>query len=263
LHDPSIHPVEDAPAPAHEPPPAPAGPPRELTSAVRRRAWRERHVRVWLVLGLALLGVTLYYAGSRTWWWWQESRLIRSGLKVQAEIMGPYVGEDWPANKVLGPDAQVDLVYEVNGKKYRPHSALVGRKEQIKTRSLIPIFVNPKDPEQWTPRQSPPWLPGELFATFLLAPAAVLLLVIAWVKRTQVLRIYRDGEAILAEVVGIGQTPSAPLSRLIRCAVDCDDRARLVKTVLPASQKLAPGDLIWLITPPGKPEPAIPAALFE
>jgi hypothetical protein len=261
LNDRAIH-SEDAPQPP-DAPAAPPAPPRELTPVVRRRAWRERHVRLWVVLGLALLVVAVYYGASRTWWWWQERRLIQNGLKVQAEIMGPYVGEDWPANKVLLPDAQVDIVYEVNGRKFRPHSALAGRKEQIKTRTLIPIYVDPKDPEQWTPRQEPPWLAGELLGTFLVGPAAVLLLMIALLKRRHVLKIYRDGEAVPAEVIGVGQTPSAPLSRLVRCAVNCEEGARVIKTIVPASSNLRPGDLIWLIVPPGKPEPAIPAALFE
>jgi hypothetical protein len=38
---------------------------------------------------------------------------------------------------------------------------------------------------------------------------------------------------------------------------------QVVKTVLPASHKPRAGELIWLFVPPGRAEPAVPAALFE
>src|SRR5688500_17385665 len=81
-------------APPHDVPPAPPPAPREVTPAVKRRAWRDRHVRVWWMLGLALLGITLYYAGSRTWWWWQEKRLIETGVRVEGEVKGWVPNED-------------------------------------------------------------------------------------------------------------------------------------------------------------------------
>ncbi len=230
---------------------------------MKRRAWRERHVRLWVVLGLALLGVTLYYGGSRSWWWWREKRLIENGVKVQAEVMSPYAGVDWPAGKVLSPDTPVDIKYTAGGKEHRPYGLLAGRKEQIKTRTMVPIYVDRSDPTRWTARTEPARLSGELLGAFMLAPGAVLLLVVAWWKRRQVLRVYRDGEAVLAEVMGVGQTPSAPFSRLIRCAMDRGQGVTLVKTILPASKRITPGGLIWLIVPPGKSEPAIAAALFE
>ena len=230
---------------------------------IKRRAWRERHVWVWLVLGLALLGVTLYYSLTRTWWWWQDKRLIETGHKVEAEVMSPYVGADWPAGKVLAPDTPVDIKYSIDGKEYRPYGQLAGRKEQIRTRTMVPIYVDKGDPTRWTARMQPSPLSGELLGAFMIAPGALVLLLIAWLKRGQVLRTYREGESVLAEVLGVGQTPSAPLSRLIRCAVQHGEAVRVVKTVLPAGKNTRPGDFIWLIVPTGKPGLAIAASLFE
>jgi len=230
---------------------------------IKRRAWRERHVWVWLVLGLALFAVTLYYSLTRTWWWWQDKRLIETGHKLQAEVMGPLVREDWPAGKVLAPDTPVDIKYSIEGKEYRPHGLLAGWKKQIHTRTMIPILVDKSDPTRWTARMQPVPLRGELLGAFIIAPGAVVLLLIAWFKRGQVLRTYRQGEAVLAEVLGVGQTPSAPLSRLIRCAIHHGEAVRVVKTILPAGKNTRAGDFIWLIVPPGKPEPAIAASLFE
>ena len=247
----------------HDAPPAPPPAPRRVTATIKRRAWRDRHVRVWWILGLALLGITLYYAGSRTWWWWQEKRLIETGVRIVGEVKGWYVGEDSPPGKVLQPETQVDLAYEVDGKKYRPHASLAGRTTQIRTGEKVPIYVDRNDPTHWTARTTPGWLLGQLFGALIIAPGVLILLLVAWLKRAQVVQIYRDGDAVLAEVVGVGQTPSAPFSRLIRCAREHGESVHVVKTVLPSKHDLQPGDLLWLITPQGKPEPAIPAALFE
>jgi hypothetical protein len=234
-----------------------------VTAAVKRRAWRDRHVRVWWILGLALLAVTLYYSGSRTWWWWQEKRLIETGVRLEGEVKGWYVGEDALPGKVLPPETQVDLAYEIDGKKYRPHAPLAGRKTQIKTGEKVPIYVDRGDPTRWTARTAPAWLLGELIGAIIIAPGALLLLAVAWLRHGQVVQIYRDGDAVLAEIVGVGQTPSAPLSRLIRCALDHGERVQVVKTVLPAKHKPRAGELIWLFVPAGKAEPAVPAALFQ
>jgi hypothetical protein len=157
----------------------------------------------------------------------------------------------------------VDINYEIGGRKYRPHASLAGRTTQIRTGEKVPIYVDRNDPTHWTARTAPGWLLGQLFGAFIIAPGVLILLLVAWLKRAQVVQIYRDGDPILAEIVGVGQTPSAPLSRLIRCAIDHGERVQVIKTVLPSKHNHRPGDLIWLIVPKGKPQPAIPAALFE
>ena len=88
-------------------PAAPPDAPRELTAAARKGAWLEKHVRVWWVCGLVLLGITLYYAVSRLYSWNVERRLITQGKSVQAEVMHWERGGEAPKNKVLPPDANV------------------------------------------------------------------------------------------------------------------------------------------------------------
>jgi hypothetical protein len=177
--------------------------------------------------------------------------------------MGWEVGGDAPKNKVLAPDAGVDLQYTVDGKTYRPHGALAGRKEQIYTRTFVPIFVDPADPTRWTGRTAPGSLAQELLSAMILVPFIVVLFAMALWSRRRVLRIYRDGEAVLAEVVGLGHSAAAPLSRLVRLAVHGGGDARVIKAILPAHKAPAAGEPLWLITPPGRPEDGIPAVLFE
>jgi hypothetical protein len=85
----------------------------------------------------------------------------------------------------------------------------------------------------------------------------------AFVARRGIVRTYRDGEAMLAEVVGVGHSAAAPLKRMVRCAVHVGDDVRLARVLLPPEQSPPVGHPIWLIAPPGRPQFGIPAALFE
>lgn len=251
--------------PDHQPP-APPAPPRELSPHVRRRAWSERQVRTWLILALAMFAIAAYYAAVRSYDWSRETSLIRSGANVDAEIMGWEPGVDVLKGKVIKElDTPIDIKYTYNGQTYRPHGVLAGRTEQIVTRTIIPIYVDPKDPIRWTARTQPAPLTQEMLPAIILTPFVVVLAALTLWKRAQVLRTYQTGESALAEVVGVAQSAMAPLSRMLRCALHADGEggARVVRLVLPA--RLAPpvGDLLWVIYPPRRPDRAIPAALFE
>jgi hypothetical protein len=210
-----------------------------------------------------MLVIASYYAISRVYFWSQENRLIQHGEKVQAEVMGWEVGGDAPKNKIVPPDAGIDLLYSYKGQTYRPHGYLAGRKEQIKTRTTVPLFIDPANPSRWTGRTEPASLMQELLSAMILVPFVFLFFALALVTRRQVLRIYREGEPVLAEVVSIGHSAAAPLSRMVRCAVHLGDEARIIKTVLPAQKTPAVGETLWLLAPPGRPEQGLPAALFD
>jgi hypothetical protein len=241
------------------PPPAP----RDLTPAVRRRSWIESRVRIWWLMGLILLMIAGYYAVSRIYFWNEEARLIRSGTKIEAEVMHWDIGGIAPKGKVVPADTGVDLEYIFNGQTYRVHGQLAGRKEQIVTRTMVPIFIDPANPTHWTARMQPSSLAQELLSAMLLAPIVVVLFAVSVLQRFHVLRIYREGDAVLAEVVGIGHSAAAPLSRLVRCALHGGREARVVKVLLPAGKTPDIGQLLWLIAPANRPEQALPAALFE
>jgi hypothetical protein len=246
-------------------PPAPASAPRELTRRVLRRGWLERHVRLWWMLALAVLGVAVYYAAVRTYGWYEEARLIKTGVAVQAEVMSWEKGESAkaPKDKVVNPEDPVQLRYEYQGQPYLPFGVLKGRKEKIYTRRMVPLFIDPANPARWTGRTEPGSLPQELVAVMLLLPGAVVLFALALVTRRGVLRTYREGEAVLGEVVAIGHTASAPFQRLVRCAVHWGSDVRIARVLLPPAKTPPVGSPIWLICAPGRPQFAIPAALFE
>jgi hypothetical protein len=261
----SSFPEPQDPAAAHADhlPPAPPNAPRELTPAVRRRSWTERHVRIWSLLAFAMTAIAAYYAISRYYFWSQETRLIEHGEMIQAEIMGWAPGMDAPRLKVVSATDPVDIQYTYKGQTYRSFSVLGGRAEQIVTRTTVPIFIDPANPARWTARIQPASLIHEMLSAMLLVPFAVVLFALALIRRRQVLTIYRDGEVVLAEVVGLHHSAAAPFSRLLRCAVHVGQHVRVIKILLPAHKAPDTGQPLWLIAPPNRADQAIPAALFE
>jgi hypothetical protein len=215
------------------------------------------------MLSLAMTAIAAYYAISRLYLWRAESQLIEHGQQVHAEVMGANPEADAPPNQVYSPDVAVDLKYTWNGQTYRHHGVLGGRKEQILSRTQIPIFIDPANPSRWTARTQPGSLTQEMLSAMLLVPFAVVLFAMALWRRWLVLSIYRDGEGVLAEVIGVSHSAAAPLSRLLRCAVHVGNDARVIKILLPARIAPGVGGLVWLIAPPGRAEQAIPAGLFE
>jgi hypothetical protein len=245
-------------------PPHPAPAPRALTGRVKWRALREKHVKVWWLLGLGLLVVVCYYAGSRAYAWSQETRLITHGQKITAEIKSWEPGNDlMPKGKVIQAEAPVYILYTVDGKTYKPFGQLAGRKNQMTTGEIIPIYIDPADPSRFTARTEPATLVHELLGAMLLVPGVLLLFAVALWRWWRVLVIYRQGEPVLAEVLSVGHSASGPASRLIRCVVHEGDNDRIIKTVLPARQTPNPGELLWLIAPPGRAHLGVPAILFQ
>lgn len=247
----------------HGEPPAPADAPRAITPRVRWKAWGERHVRLWWMLGLVLLAVAGYYTVTRWYDWSVEKRLIVSGESVEAEVLTTEQGGEYIKNKPIPKGSGMDFRYTFRGETYRLHGFMEGREGLIMTGQKIPIRIDPGHPTRWTARTKPALLWMELMIPILLVPFIILLLLVAWWQRGQVLRVYRDGEAVLAEVVGVGHSAAAPFSKMVRCAVHVGAEARIVKAILPPRRVPAVGQLLWLIAPAKSPQKGIPAALFE
>jgi hypothetical protein len=236
-----------------------------LTRLVLRRSWQERHVRLWWVLAAAVLGVSVYYAVERTYAWYEEARLIKTGTRLDAEVIHwEKGGAHAPREKVVAADSPVVIEYEFNGQKYQQFGVLAGRKAQILTGHRYPVLIDPANPDRWTARTEPASLPHELVAVMLLLPLAVVLFALAGVSRRRVLKTYREGGAVLGEVVAVGHTAAAPFQRMVRCAVHAaGGEVRIARVLLPPAKVPPVGSPIWLIAPAGRPQFGLPAALFE
>lgn len=244
-------------------PPQPSPAPRELTETVRRRAWGENHVKLWWLLGLAMFVIATYYAVSRVYTWSKERQLITQGERVEAKVVNWEPSGIAPKNKIVTPETPVSLVYSYKGETYRVFGVMAGRKEPILTDHLYPLYIAKDEPTRWTARTQPGPLEHELISATLLIPFVIVLVVMALWSRRRVLRTYRDGQATLAEVVGVGHTAIAPRSRTIRCAVHTGTDERVIKVVLPGKRAPRVGESIWLLSLPANPHRPVPAALFE
>lgn len=243
-------------------PPAPPAAPRPVTAPVRRRAWSERQVHVWWSLGFLLLGIAVYYAIAGWWSWSIERQLITQGEVVDAEILTHELGGQYIRNRAIPKGSGADFRYTFRGETYRLRG-FENYEKLLTSGDKIPIRIDPQHPRRWTFRDKPGPLINELMVSILMTPFVLMLLMLAWWRRGQVLRVYRDGEAVMGEVVGVGHSAAAPFSRMVRCAVHVGNDARIVKAILPRGRTPEVGQTIWLIAPAGRPGAGIPAALFE
>ena len=243
---------------------APPDAPRPVTPRVRRRAWTEPHVRFWWLLTLAMLVIGVYVCGREFLTWSREARLVREGRVVEAEVtraggLSSRLGHRLPPNTV------VTIQYEVDGKTYQQDGYLSGRKDYIQVHGKVPIRVDPADPSDWTARTEPPVLAQQLTGAAVVLPAVVVLAVVALLRRVMTLRTWRHGQATVALTVESRQTALAPRSRLVRCAPADRGDNRVVGVFVPSSaaRDLRPGDLLWLVFPPGGRGRPVAAAWFN
>ena len=245
-------------------PPALPESPRPITPGVRRRAWREQHVRralallvVTAVAGVGL-GVTQYVR------WDRERRLIVEGVPV----MGMMVNTDENVQVVEGhtvrSGAIIGMTYTLGGQSYRSNGPLEGYPSGLRfsKKADVPLRVDPKDPGRWTSRTEPVSLMQALLGTLLLTPLVVGVAVATWWKRRWALRVYRDGVPTPAEVVTTTPAVLSVGGRTVRYVTGEGGRVRSALLPAKAAAGLAAGDLIWLLVRPGESD-GVPAVVFE
>jgi hypothetical protein len=253
--------------------PAPADAPRDVSGQVSRRAWTEPRVRLFWLLALGVLLVTLYLLVVHVASWSGEQRLFKSGTQVNAIVIRAQsdIHDITLPDKTMPPDTLCTIRFDWNGKPYEPASDYLAehmeRGEHIITGRPFPVRVDPTDPEKWTDRtEPPPFFSRKLIGVMIGTPIVLLLLVAAFVKHRGVLEVWRNGRATQAVVLGTGQTPVAPRARAARCTAisgGADDK-RVFTVYLPVGAgRIENGDVLWVIRPANKPEPAYAAAWFE
>ena len=145
--------------------------PREVTSHARWAAWTEPRVRAWwltaLLLGIIGLKYVVVGAHTRT----HEIWLIENGKRIDATV--EWAGNEHLKHRKEAPDSVVRLQFQWDGKPYEPApKALEGRKNFITTASILPIHVNPNDPEDWTWLDAPLPLLSRVIGGIITLPMA-------------------------------------------------------------------------------------------
>lgn len=255
-HSPADH--GDAPAP-----PDLAPPPRPFTRAIRGKALGEKHVRGWLLLFVTIAIIMVGMAATDFYRWSHEQKLVRDGIQVMARIENDDEAIPVVRGHPIRVGSRVAMVYEIKGQRYRQKGSLLGYEKDLRFTNEFdtPIRVDPADPTVWTSRLTPVPLWRAMMGAMMLVPIAGVLLAGVWWNRRQVLRTYREGELMAAEVIGIKQAALGPGSKAIRCVIA---DGRVLTTMVPSRR--APtviGDVIWLLAISGREHKAVPTALFE
>jgi hypothetical protein len=250
------------PTPETAPPLTP--PPRPLTARAQRRSWAEMPVRVWFILAVAILVVTIVFTISRVAEALNDRRLIEHGVDVTAKFTSVN-GDPFPKRRFRNDAMPVSVVFDWKGSPFKldiprleakPGAyAMVGEDLKIK--------VDPEDPNRWTEETAPkPWW-QELTVIGLLLPILAAMVAMVLIKRRSVLRTWRDGTLSQAVVVETHQSGAAPLSRVVRFSLVGQSDRRIFSTLIPAAAGIpAKGDTIWVIHPPNRPSRAVVAALY-
>ena len=261
-----------SPAPIPPAAGAPPPPPRPLTPASLRRGWVEPDVRVWWLCALLLGVAVLYFSIAQFWNWWSESRLLRLGTVVNAIILGPEVQS--VKHSPVEADQAVYLRFTFKGVEYTVHGFLPPLPPKLQgleqheqwyvTQESIPIHIDPDNPQKWTAVNAIKPLYTEVFLAMFLAPMVGLLWLGALLRRRSVLKLWREGEAAEAVVLETRQFPTAPMSRLVRCALrEYGREHQLYHVVLPTrAARLNPRDHLWLILPRATGARALAAILY-
>ena len=241
---------------------SPGPPPRALTPAVRRRSLIDPRVRFWWIAAVILLVSVVYFLITQLLKWNGELHIVRTGTPVIATItaMG-----DGSLRGNVSPENSVAMSFTLNDRQYQAIGWLEGRTESMSLGQKVNIKVDPDNPEQWTYRTAMPPIAHALLEPGLMAPFAAAAFVVSYVLRRRVLATWQNGvaEQYAVEKVG-GPTALAPASRAVRFRSLNGRDQRLVCVLIP--QRLAnlkPGDVQWLIHPPGKPAAALAAVVYE
>lgn len=252
-------------------PPAPLTTiPREITLRASRRSWNELPVRIWVILALAVALITTFFSVTKYLAGRYERWLIAEGAPLKADVMWINGTQDKRMEFKRTDRLQAQLGYTPPAGQrlnFVPGwlAQLPDQKPEpvIHVGDQVPIRVDPGNPTVWTDRTQPkPWL-VDFTIVMLLLPLLVLLGLLALFRRMRVLNIWRKGEIGAGVVVDLKQTAIAPLSRVVRFTLADGSDRRVFSTLHPAKEAPKPGDLMWLLFPPGKPARAIVASLYQ
>lgn len=233
---------------------APPAPPREVTAAVRARTWTEPRVRLWWVLSIGLLALALYVVGRQTFGWIRERGLIANGIVTEALV--EQAGSATTAVLQQSDSVAILSFDRPDGSRHRVTGVLPEHMErgiEIPVTKTVTIRVDPKDPDHWTDRTTPPSVTRQMVAAAVALPLVGVLGTVGVTKRRRALSTWRDGTASAALVLETLHTPVAPRSRAVRCTpADSSDNSVFTVYLPPGSPPVARGDALWVVRPPGR-----------
>ena len=246
-------------APAEASSSALPAPPREITPRVRRRAWGDIHVRFWWLSALAVALVIGYFTAHRVREALRDRDLIQNGVPVKTTIKtagDKYMPGQSEMRNSFKPVTLLGQMPDGQEREFRgevppgPGYLVIGQPLEIR--------VARDDPSEWTAQLEPlPWT-RELAMSLLFLPAIVLLLLIAWLMRRRVLRVWSQGEPADAVIKEVKHSAYAPRSRVLRFSLLGGDDRRIFTALCPPGVPVpAVGQQIQLLMLPSQPNRSI------
>src|SRR5688500_12476280 len=234
-------------------------PPRAITPRVRRRAWGDSHVRFWWLSALAVALVIGYFTVHRAREALRDRDLIQNGVPVKTTIKT--AGEKYIAgqSEMRNSFKQVTLVGQMpDGQEREFRGEVPPAPGYLVIGSPLEIRVARDDPSEWTAQLEPlPWS-RELAMSLLFLPAIALLLIVAWLMRRRVLRVWERGVAADAVIKEVKHSAYAPRSRVLRFSLLGGDDRRIFTTLCPPGVAVpAVGEQIQLLMLPSQPNRSI------
>lgn len=244
---------------------SPPAPPREITARARSRAWAEASVRLWWLSAIVIGLIAAYLAVTQLAGALAERRLIEHGHAVEATV----IELDQTRSRMTRPISrdvtrEIVLRYHVPGidEPLEVKGRLDARPgEVVQVGQPMQIRVDPSNPRRWTDRtRAKPWL-VEMTSVALLVPLVAVLLLVAFLRRAAVLRVWRNEPALEAVVVDVVNSAIAPRSRIVRLTLTGD--SRVFTTLYPVRAGIpVVGETISVVAPPGRPHKAVVAKLY-
>jgi hypothetical protein len=240
-----------------------------MNPRARRRAWAEQPVRVWMILSMLLLVGIIYVLVDQLPEGIAERQIIKTYKPVTAVLhdVGKMHDTTWRHTAITGgaeEDRWATMIYPGGPPEGSSRELETDRLEGKHPGDSVDIRYDPSHPDVWSDRMEPePW-GGRLLIIWMLLPALAITLLMLLRRRQLMLRIWREGEPIIATVVESRQSPIAPRSRLIRFTIDDSPDRRVHSTFFPNSAgTIEKGDQISMLALPNNPGRAIVGGLYS
>lgn len=237
--------------------------PRSITPHVRARAWFEPRVRFWWLsaaviglIGIVLIFFGLYGRSHQAW-------LISNGVTINATIYE--ANGETLKHRSEAPESVVVLKFPWEGKEFTAQPRVLdGRQAFLVTGTLLPIHVNPANPDDWTALDAPLSPFHQAMSGMIILPIAVMSLFIALAAYFRTLRTWTRGEAVHTLIVETRIAAVAPASRVVKVLPDEGYDARIYTVYLPPSlSEQGVGSGVYIVKASPHSRYAVAATWFE
>ena len=241
---------------------------RELTTKASRRIWQEPGVRNWWVIAIVVTIVVILLLVEQIW----ISRTGRYRLEHWTYIKDAKIEKLKDSNRATLrvspgelPDTPAVIVYtDKAGVTHTVEGRLEGQKEAASPGKIIPILVDPTNYNHFDDRvEFGGWI-TILIAPIVLCPLPIILITVALYRRSQYVKLWRNGIEVAGEVVGIKNSAVAPKSYFAKCIVERLRNTNVVSVTVPRSLgKISLRDRLRLIISPTDSKIAIVLELYS